>query len=323
MHQNSRPLVSVVVPAYCRTELLRRAVLSLLQQDLPKENYEVIVVDSSPDDRNVVLINELVAEAQCSVQCLAKKPEGPGPSRNLGVSRANADVIAFMDSDCEASAGWLRAGLAGFTDGVGLVQGRTLPDSSARQSIFSHYLSVEQESFFYETANIFYLKEAFEASGGFPVDLRPNAQSPMGGEDTTVAWSVIRLGWETRFGADALVHHAIVPLSPWQWLFIYRLFCIPKLIRRFPELRRFMAYTYFFDRGQAFFALALLGILLSWKNPWTLIFCLPYAAFRASEPTKSLAGVLRPLRIIPYFFRDVFSFVILSLGSIKYRSLLL
>jgi glycosyltransferase involved in cell wall biosynthesis len=317
------PRVSVVIPAYRRTELLRKTLLSLFQQDLDGQEYEVLVVDSSPDAQNVELVRELALRAPCSLQCFTKKPEGPGPSRNLGFQKASGQIIAFLDSDCEASASWLRHGLAAFREGIGIVQGRTRPDPSARRGIFSHYVWIEQESFFYETANIFYRREALAQSGGFQPDLTPNADMPLGGEDTEVAWNVIRLGWKTHFCPDALVYHAVFSASPWKWLFIKNLFCIPRLTRRFPELRRFMVCAYFFDRGHALLALALAGILGAIVQPWCLILCIPYAMFRATEPTRSMRGVLRPLRVAPYFIRDVFSFLILLAGSLRYRSLLL
>lgn len=315
--------ISVVIPAYRRRDLLRKTLLALFQQDLDGQEYEVIVVDSSPDDQNVSLVRELVSQAPCSLRCLTKKPEGPGPSRNLGFQNARGQLIAFLDSDCEASPGWLRHGQAAFQEGIGLVQGRTRPDPSVRRGIFSHYLVVEQESFFYETGNIFYRREALESSGGFPADLTPTADTPLGGEDTQVAWSVIRQGWKTRFCAEALVNHAVVPVSPWKWLFIRHLFVIPRLTKDFPEIRRFMTYSYFLDRSHALLVMALAGILAAIAQPWCLLLCLPYAVFRASEPTRSMRGVLRPLRVLPYFIRDVCSFLILAAGSVHYRSLLL
>lgn len=317
------PRVSVVVPVFRRKDLLRKALLSLFKQDLPAREYEVIVVDSSPDTENVNLVRELAPAAPCRLVCLTKKAEGPGPSRNLGFHHARGEVVAFMDSDCEASPDWLRLGLEAFGPGIGIVQGKTIPDPSARRGIFSYYLAVERESYFYQTANIFYIRAALEQSGGFQADLRPTAERPVGGEDTEVAWTVIRLGWKTRFCSAAVVYHAVFKAGPWKWLFIQQLFCIPRLTGRFPELRRFMAYGYFFDRGQAYFVLGLLGALAALYFPAALILCLPYAVFRASEPTQSLAGVLRPLRIAPYLLRDILSFLILSAGSVRYRSLLL
>jgi glycosyltransferase involved in cell wall biosynthesis len=317
------PIVSVVIPAYRRRDLLRKTLLSLFQQDLDSQQFEVLVVDSSPDQENMALVSELASQAPYSLRCLRKKPEGPGPSRNLGFQNARGGIIAFLDSDCEASPAWLRNGLAAFQDGVGIVQGRTQPDPSARRGVFSHYVSIEQESYFYETANIFYRREALEQSGGFPPDLTPRAEMPLGGEDTELAWKVIRLGWKTRFCPHALVYHAVFQASPWKWLFIKNLFCIPRLTRLFPELRRFMVCAYFFDRGHALLTLSFAGIILAFVQHWALLLCLPYAAYRASEPTRSLGGVLRLVRIGFYFIRDTVSFMILLAGSVRYRSLLL
>lgn len=319
----STPRVTVVIPTYGRPDLLRKALLSVFKQDLDGSDYEIVVVDSSPDDENVRVIEELGARSPCALRCFRKNPEGPGPSRNLGVQQARAKIIAFLDSDCQASPGWLRSGVAGFSGDVGLVQGCTRPDPSGRLGVLTHYLSVEHESFFYETANIFYRRRALEQAGGFPADLLPTADRPLGGEDTEVAWNVIRLGWRTAFCPAAMVYHAVMPLKLWKWLFIERLFVVPRLTRRFPELRRFMVWRYFFDRAQAWFVVALAGLAFAGLHPAFLVLVVPYAVFRASEPTKTLGGFLRPLRVPPYFLRDSCSFLILAAGSVRYRSLLL
>jgi cellulose synthase/poly-beta-1,6-N-acetylglucosamine synthase-like glycosyltransferase len=315
--------ISVVIPAYGRTELLRKALLSLFVQDLPGPDYEIIVVDSSPNDANVALVRELSQQAPCALQCLTKKPEGPGPSRNLGVLHARARFIAFMDSDCEATPGWLRQGLAAFREGIGIVQGKTLPDPTVRRGIFVHYLAIEQESFLYETANIFYRREALDQAGGFPSDLTPHAETPMGSEDTEIAWRVLRHSWKSCFCPEALVYHAVFPASIWKWLFVRRLFIFPRLMKVVPELRRHMVCFFFLDRGQALFVVFAAGVLLSFLHASALLLCLPYAVFRSLEPTMTLKGVLRPLRIIPYLMRDVISFMILLGGSLRFGALLL
>src|SRR4051812_16650821 len=98
--------------------MLRKTVRSALAQDLEPDTFEVIVVDSSPDDRNAKLVEGFQQEARCSLRFFHKDPEGPGPSRNLGAKESRGDYFAFLDSDCEASPGWLRNGLAGFDDKV-------------------------------------------------------------------------------------------------------------------------------------------------------------------------------------------------------------
>jgi glycosyltransferase involved in cell wall biosynthesis len=322
---NRRPQVSVVIPAFKQTALLRSAVESLFTQDLAAEDYEAVVVDSSPDDANRLVVEELASRAPFYLRCLRKKPEGPGPSRNLGVAETTGTIVAFMDSDCVATPGWLRTGIAAFEYGIGIVQGRTMPDPSGPPpSNHTWYLQVEQETPYYETANVFYDRLAFEQSAGFPDDLHPTHDKHMGGEDVVVAWSVIRKGWKTRFCPEALVYHAVLPLPVYRAIVIKHHFVVPWLVGQFPELRRFMYRRYFLDRGQALVTLVVAGAVLGTLAHWS--FCalvLPYAAVRLSEPPGSFRGILRPLRVAAFLARDLASFAILLGGTLRYRCVLL
>jgi len=315
--------VSIVIPAFKRTALLRKAILSAFEQGLAKDEYEIIVVDSSPEDANRELVEELRAGAPCGLRCLVKEPEGPGPSRNLGARHAQADVLAFMDSDCQAHPGWLRHGLAAFADGVGLVQGTTLPDPEGTLGVFTWYPMNEREHFVYECTNIFYRRQAFEEAGGFPADSTPLAETPLGGEDVELAWAVKRNGWQSRFAPSSIVYHEVVQISVWRWLVMKRLYIWPRLVKKFPELRAFFVARYFWDAAQALLVLALLGGGLSVLTWWTLVLVLPYAAYRGWPPSRSFPGPLRPLRILPYLARDLASLGLLVAGSIRHRCLLL
>lgn len=321
---SSRPLVSVITPAYGRPDMLRKTVSSALAQDLEPDTFEVIVVDSSPDERNANLVAELQQTARCSLRCLRKPPEGPGPSRNLGAKEARGAYFAFLDSDCEASPEWLRNGVAGFQDDVGLVQGRTIPERNVPHSVFHRSLEVYQESCFYETANIFYRREAFEQAGGFLADKKGSSEKWLiGGEDVDLAWRVKRAGWKSRFVEGALVMHALVPIPAWRWFFETRMSTVPLVIRGYPELRRFFYARYFFDRTQALLVLALAGLALAFLSPFALILALPYALHRILQPSQTLKGPLRLARALLYFPRDLATLGALVAGSIRYGSLLL
>jgi glycosyltransferase involved in cell wall biosynthesis len=316
--------VSVVVPAYGRTDLLSKAIVSLIDQDFDPDEYEVIVVDSSPDDGNRQAVEQLQASARCPLRCVVKPPEGPGPSRNLGAAQARGSFFAFIDSDCRADPQWLRRTLAAFEPGVGLVQGKTLPDPAGRLGVFTHYPLVERESFVYECTNIVYRRDAFEQAGGFPGDLHPEAQHPLGGEDVELAWTVKRLGWRSRFADDSIVYHEVLPISIWRWLFVKQLFIWPYLAGRYPELRQFFVGRYLWDTAQALYLCALAGVLLAWlATPWMLLLGAPYAAHRGLARSASFPGPLRPLRIVPYIARDSVWFLLLAAGSLRWRSLLL
>jgi glycosyltransferase involved in cell wall biosynthesis len=314
--------VSVVIPCYERADLVRKAVLSAFDQDLPAGSWEILVVDSSPTESVTKVIEELRPQAPVTLKFFRKRPEGPGPSRNLGAENAAAPFVAFLDSDCQATRGWLRAAIAAFEDGIGIVQGRTLPDPGERQGVLSHTIRVESESFLYETANIVYRKQCLVDTGGFWADWTPNAETPLGGEDVDLGWRVRKKGWRSVFAADALVYHAILPMKPIHWVWISRLQVFPYLLRAHPELRQFLVARVFYDLPQAFVFLAILGLIFL-PMPWSLIPFLPYVVYRSMEPTKSLKGPLRLARPVFYSLRDVSSFAILLVSSIKAKRLVL
>ena len=319
----ARLRVSAVIPAYQRTDLLVKAARSALQQDLAPGEFEVIVVDSSPDDANANAMAELAAGSGGVLRFFRKPAEGPGPSRNLGARAGSGPFIAFLDSDCEASPQWLRAGLAAFSDDVGLVQGRTLPTPGAPHSVFNRSLTVQSESFVYETANMFYRRVAFEAVGGFPPDLHPQALLPMGGEDTELAWKVKRAGWQSRFAPEALVTHAVHRREAWRWFYDKPLFILPHLVSRYPELRQFFYARFFFDRIHAALSLAIAGAALAPLQPAALLLAMPYFVSRAREPSLTLRGPRRLLRPLLYLPRDLVSFGLLLAGSVRFGALLL
>lgn len=316
-------LVSAIIPAYRRPDKLRKAVHSLLAQDLDPARFEVIVIDSSPDESNKEVICALQERAPCSLRFFGKEPEGPGPSRNLGAREAHGEFLAFMDSDCVASPQWLRQGIVAFQDGVGLVQGRTIPEPGQPHSIFNYYIAVEKESFLYEACNVFYRRDVFEQSGGFLSDLDPRSERPRGGEDVDLAWRVKRAGWQSRFAPDALVMHEVMRIRTRDWLFNKRLYIAPLILRTFPELRKFFFAYYFYDRIQAYLTLALAAGALTALTPLALVLALPYVVSRAAEPTRTLRGPLRLLRVPIYLVRDLISLAILVAGSLRYRSPLL
>lgn len=94
-------MVSVVVPTSNRASYLEVALASFARQDV---EHEVIVVDDGSSDRT----REVVAAA--GVRCIRHDPpRGANAARNAGIEAAAAELVALVDDDVEAPAGWLRA----------------------------------------------------------------------------------------------------------------------------------------------------------------------------------------------------------------------
>lgn len=90
----TKPKFSVIIPVYNRTDLLKRAVGSVLRQDFG--DFEVLVVDdgSVDDIRSIV---EGFSDAR--VHYFRQANQGASAARNTGIDRARGEFVAFLDSD--------------------------------------------------------------------------------------------------------------------------------------------------------------------------------------------------------------------------------
>jgi glycosyltransferase involved in cell wall biosynthesis len=90
-------LVSAIIPTYNRSELVMRAVQSVLNQTY--SNIEVIVVDdASTDDTHERLA---VFSDRIHYVLIPHQAKAGGPARNVGIEASRGDYLAFLDSDDE------------------------------------------------------------------------------------------------------------------------------------------------------------------------------------------------------------------------------
>jgi len=90
--------ISVVIPVFNRADIVSRAIESVLNQTL--QPSEVIVIDDGSMDNTA----EMVQQFGEAVTYLYQTNAGPSVARNLGITSANGNYIAFLDSDDE----WMR-----------------------------------------------------------------------------------------------------------------------------------------------------------------------------------------------------------------------
>lgn len=92
---------SVIIATYNRKDLIAACLRCLDAQSHPPRDFEVIVVDDGSTDGSVELVKNW--PARYTLRCIAAGHQGPGPARNLGVSKATGDIVIFLDSDAFAS----------------------------------------------------------------------------------------------------------------------------------------------------------------------------------------------------------------------------
>jgi GT2 family glycosyltransferase len=94
------PRLSVIMPAYRAEEVLPKSLGALLESDVPRHTFEIIVVvdgDSmGQDDDRTAAVAGTLADVVVRVP---GKTRGPSYVRNRGAEVARGEILAFIDSD--------------------------------------------------------------------------------------------------------------------------------------------------------------------------------------------------------------------------------
>lgn len=314
--------VGVVVPTHNRRHLLMRTLESLAAQSRPPDQV-VVVVDGSADDTMEAL------KARGDVTVVTSPGVGAAGARNAGWRLVDSDIVAFIDDDCRAEPGWLAGLLEGFrTPDVGLVQGTTLPDGDVGP--YDRTVRVVAETGLYESCNIAYRRDALAQVGGLREDFGRSFAQRRGdpasgggsgfGEDTDLAWRVLRSGWRSEFASGAVVRHAVFHGTPRSMVAeAWRTRLFPFLLREIPELRAYLPGGRWQLRRQSVPAqLAVFGCLASliWRRPAAIGMATPYLLW-LSRQTRQPSGAAR------LAVRDAVTSAALLAGSVHHRTLLL
>ncbi len=198
-------MISVIIPAYNAEKTLPATLRALQSQTIPKNLYEIIVIDDASKDGTTGVAREF------GVRNRRQNKEGPAAARNLGVRIARGDIVLFTDSDCVPKADWIEKMVKPLEDPrVAGVMGRYL----TRQKEFcARFVQLEFEERFSILRNFdnidlvpsfaaAFRRSIFEEVGGF------NAHYPLANnEDVELSYKIASRGYKMVFADDAIVYH--------------------------------------------------------------------------------------------------------------------
>lgn len=329
------PTVTVIVPVRDRAGMLRDLLESLLTQDYPANRMELIVVDGDSRDAIAEIVGEYARRAPFAVRYLRiEEDRGPVSKRNLGASDANGSILAFTDSDCRATPGWLSALVAPFREqDVAFTSGPVTYKPEQKKEFFSKLTAetlVEHPT--YPTANVAYRRALFLAADGFADNLGIRDFLGRATEcgDSDLAWRLKRGGHRNVFVPEALILHEVEALTPFLWLMEpTRLILLPLLLKLHPGIGpRLLRWNLVFYPGTLvvyaiLVAVPLLLILAPKSLPWLLTAGLAVLWLwksRSLAPRRNWQ-VLKVTAL--HFLRLVVMAATLIAGSIRYGRLVL
>ena len=195
--------LSVIIASFNSRETIGACLRSLEFQEEPG-SFEIIVVDSSSDGTS-----RLVAERFPKVKLLSyTERKYCGDARNIGISRARGEIIAFIDADCIARPDWIREILRAHQSpdpaiGGAIASGNpeSLVGWGAYFTEFSKWMPGGRPGYMTDiaAANMSYKKRVFREYGSFIEGTYCS--------DTEFHWRLERDGLLLKFDPSIVVSH--------------------------------------------------------------------------------------------------------------------
>ena len=219
--------ISVVICTYNRALYLPGALESLYNQQISKEQYEVIVVNNNSLDNTETVCNEFISTHQDAHFIYLNEPiQGASYARNTGASIAQSPLLCFMDDDAIAHPNYLSLIIDFFKNhpDAGGLGGRIIPKYiPSEPKWMSHFVSSLVGNFDYSKeicvfspnkypleSNMIIKREDFNLVNGFNTAL-PGVKGTLriGGEGKEFFLKLKALGKTIYYHPDIIVDHIV------------------------------------------------------------------------------------------------------------------
>ena len=202
---------SIIIPTYNTTVVLEQCIEALCHQSADKDCFEVIIVN---DGGKAAVFQDIRFRGRgINIRYYYQDHKGPAAARNLGIEKAEGDIILLLDDDSLPTMDWLDATIKAWDkypdwDGIGGYVISEPTDSIYCRVItdfFNWYLeqnSLNKECPFLITCNAGYKKNSLNKVHKFDEWFKRAA-----GEDRDLNIKISRAGGKLRLDRNILVYH--------------------------------------------------------------------------------------------------------------------
>ena len=307
-----RRYVSIVIATYNRSQMLRRALLSLDVLDFPKNRYEVIVVDDGSEDGTAETVSRTSRDVSFKLSYHRQENRKAGAARNLGIRHAKGEIIAFVDDDMIMPSEWLRKLLEPFRSdpeiGAAGGPGYDTPDGV---SLISRGISYALTSFlgtagvhgttkirwgryYPRSGNMAARKSALNEVGGFNENVFP-------AEDIDLAFRLRKAGYRLAFADAPVLHYPRTTIKGFLKQVFSWGYMRMELFKRYKEFRE---YIYAVPALCVILSLILLATALFWPTAGWILLLLSaaYSLLLIANGIISIAKIrnFRILVLVPF-----------------------
>ena len=216
--------ISVIISTYNRSEILKNTLKTLLKVKDGGMRYEIIIVDNNSKDDTKKTVESYAPRFTQGLKYLFEKRQGKSYALNLGIEKAEGNVLAFIDDDILLDENWLLNVWKCFkNNNCDAVGGRVLPIYPEKTpkwveenirilqgpiALYDYGESVKiydnREMPPFVGANMAIRRNCFKEIGLFRTDLGPGL---VNGEDSELFTRLIRHNKICYYCGEALVWH--------------------------------------------------------------------------------------------------------------------
>ncbi|MEM1572987.1 MAG: glycosyltransferase [Candidatus Methanomethylicaceae archaeon] len=160
--------VSIIIPTYNEEKNIARTLYYILNQTIPREKYEIIIVDGGSKDKTIEVASKYADKI------IFQKSKGVGGARNDGAAIANGRILIHTDADVIVEKNWIEKILNKFSNGVIAVCGPDEPlENDVKLKILYNiiniisYIAAKLGIIWTRGTNTAVLKKAFLLIGGY------------------------------------------------------------------------------------------------------------------------------------------------------------
>ena len=219
--------ISAAISTYNRYDLLDKCIASLIAQNIPADQFKIVIIDNSPANETASKFKERY-DGQGNIHYFIEKTAGVSNARNVAAQLCNSKYIAYIDDDAIADVAWLKSILYAFDkfgSQAGIVCGKVSPiwpidpPKWLPASLLSALSIVDRG----ETMRIAQPREGFAGTnfsvrvaalldlGGFALSLGRvgNRSVLLSNEEPNLIDRMRAAGYETIWAPDAKVDHLV------------------------------------------------------------------------------------------------------------------
>jgi glycosyltransferase involved in cell wall biosynthesis len=189
---------------YKRPQLLARVLEACFGQNLPPDQYEVVLVNDGSPDETPDVIERMRSLARCAFEVIHQPNGGLAKARNAGIARSRGERIVFIDDDVLPTPVFAAEHLrSDERAGDVVVRGGVINTPSFEKLPPPHWTFANYSGNFFWTTNVSVRRARLDRAGG----RFDEAFSEYGWEDIELGMRLRKIGTKAIFNKNALAFH--------------------------------------------------------------------------------------------------------------------